>query len=123
MQKKGVIPLSAMIDQMRQAESMGGIEKIAEHLPHHMVERVKNTGMDNRHFKRMEAVFLSMTPQERDNPGILRASRKQRIAEGAGVAVQMVNQLLRQHEQAQKLLRRVSKNPAVAARVLRGLFN
>ncbi|MGE5088040.1 MAG: signal recognition particle protein, partial [Candidatus Levyibacteriota bacterium] len=68
----------------------------------------------------LEGIINSMTPQERARPELLKASRKRRIAAGAGVSVQEVNQLLNQFEQTQKMMKMVAKGPQ---KMLRGLKN
>ena len=79
--------------------------------------------MDERRIGRIEGIIDSMTPQERAKPDILKASRKRRIAAGAGVTVQEVNQLLNQFEQAQKLMKMVAKgNLGKMMRGMRGML-
>ena len=70
-----------------------------------------NVDMDKaeRDVRRMEAIILSMTPAERRNPDILKASRKKRIAAGSGTSVQDVNRLLKQHRQMQDMMKRMKK--------------
>ena len=75
--------------------------------------------MDERKIGRIEGIIDSMTPGERAKPEIIKASRKRRIATGAGVSVQDVNQLLNQFEQTQKMMKMVSKGGV--AKMLRGM--
>jgi signal recognition particle subunit SRP54 len=63
----------------------------------------------DRQFKRIEAMILSMTPEERRNPRILNASRKKRIARGSGTTVQELNALLKQFQQMQRMMKQLSK--------------
>jgi signal recognition particle subunit SRP54 len=65
--------------------------------------------MDDKQIRRIEGIINSMTPQERAKPELLKASRKRRIAAGAGVSVQEVNRLLAQFEQTQKMMKMMSK--------------
>ncbi|MEK7834522.1 MAG: signal recognition particle protein, partial [Pseudomonadota bacterium] len=65
--------------------------------------------MDDRQMRRLEGIINSMTPQERTRPELIKASRKRRIATGAGVSVQEVNRLLAQFEQAQKMMKMMAK--------------
>lgn len=116
------LELSDMIDQMREAEKMGGLDKMVGHLPTKMAQKINAAELDPRMFKRMEAIFLSMTKFERRNPSLIKASRKVRIASGAGVEVQQVNQLLTQHAQANKIMKKAVKNPAAAMSMMRGLL-
>lgn len=117
------LQLSDMIEQMRQAEKMGGVEKIADQLPSHLAGKLKNANIDPRIFKLMEAIYLSMTKFERLNPSHIKGNRKQRIAGGAGVELQQVNQLLAQHSQANKFMKKAAKNPMAAMNAMRGMFN
>ena len=64
--------------------------------------------VDEKSMARTEAIILSMTPKERENPGIIAASRKRRIAAGAGVKVEDVNRLLKSFEQMQKMIKQLS---------------
>ena len=116
------LELGDMIDQIRQAQKMGGLEKIAEHLPTQMQGRIKANSPSPKIFAHMEAVYLSMTRFERSNPQLLKASRKARIAAGAGVEVATVNRLLKQHAQASKLMKTAAKNPAAAMNAMRGML-
>ena len=75
--------------------------------------------MDERRIARIEGIINSMTPAERARPDILKASRKRRIAAGAGVSVQQVNQLLAQFEQTQKMMKMVAKGGM--QKMLRGM--
>jgi signal recognition particle subunit SRP54 len=65
--------------------------------------------VDEKHVKRSLAIISSMTPKERRNPDLIKASRKNRIAGGSGVQVQDVNKLLKQHQEMQRMLKQVSK--------------
>ena len=65
--------------------------------------------LDGSVFKRQEAIILSMTPRERRNPDLIKASRKKRIAAGSGVSVQDVNKLLKQYEQMAEMMKRMKK--------------
>ena len=116
------LQLSDMIEQLRQAESMGGIDKIAGQLPTHLAHKVKASNIDPRLFKRMEAIYNSMTKFERLNPQYIKASRKKRIADGAGVEIQQVNQLLTQHAQANKLMRKAARNPVAGMNLMRNML-
>ena len=81
---------------------------------------LKNVQLDEKAMGRTEAIILSMTPKERENPGIIGASRKKRIAAGAGLKVEDVNRLLKSFEQMQKMMRQFTKNPKAFSRMLRG---
>jgi signal recognition particle subunit SRP54 len=92
----------AQIGQMRK---MGGISAMLDKLPAELARAAQGTNVDERKIARVEGIIDSMTPAERTKPEILKASRKRRIATGAGVSVQEVNQLLNQFEQAQKMMK------------------
>ena len=78
-------------------------------LPAELARAAQSATMDERRIGRLEGIINSMTPQERAKPEFLKASRKRRIAAGAGVSVQEVNQLLNQFEQTQKMMKMVAK--------------
>ena len=78
-------------------------------LPAELARAAQSATVDERRIGRLEGIINSMTPQERAKPELLKASRKRRIAAGAGVSVQEVNQLLNQFEQTQKMMKMVAK--------------
>ena len=93
-------------DQLVQMKSMGSIESILAQLPGG--GNLKGVKVDEKQMARTEAIILSMTPKERENAGIIGASRKKRIAAGAGVKVEDVNRMLKSFEQMQKLIKQFS---------------
>ncbi len=97
--RKGKFDLDDLAEQLAQAEKIGGIGGILGMLPGvgKLKEQMAAANIDDRILKRQRAIILSMTPQERRNPDILKASRKKRIAAGAGSTVEQVNKLLKQH--------------------------
>ena len=107
----------AQISQMRK---MGGLAALVDKLPAEIARAAQETSIDERRIARIEGIIDAMTPGERTKPEILKASRKRRIAAGAGVTVQEVNQLLAQFEQTQKMMKLVSKGPQ---KMMRGLRN
>ena len=108
---KGQFDLEDLADQFRQMRKMGGLQGLMGMLPG--VGKVKQqmaaANIDDGILKRQEAIIGSMTQKERRNPKILGASRKRRIAAGAGVGVQDVNRLLKQHKQMASMMKRVKK--------------
>jgi signal recognition particle subunit SRP54 len=106
----------AQIGQMRK---MGGLAGLVDKLPAELARAAQNTTVDERRIARIEGIIDSMTPHERAKPEILKASRKRRIAAGAGVTVQEVNQLLNQFEQTQKMMKMVAKGNL--AKMMRGM--
>jgi signal recognition particle subunit SRP54 len=97
--RKGKFDLEDLADQLAQVEKIGGLSGIMGMLPG--IAKMKNqlnaANLDDKIIKRQRAIILSMTPQERRNPDILKASRKKRIAAGSGTRVEDVNRLLKQH--------------------------
>ncbi len=115
--------LSDYLDQLEQADKIGGMDFLLDKLPQKLSQGIRNSDLDNRHLNRQKAVIRSMTHAERMLPEIIKASRRKRIAQGSGVDVQAVNQVLRTFEQTQKMMKRFAKNPAGMARMLQGLFS
>jgi signal recognition particle subunit SRP54 len=109
---KGKFDLQDLCDQLAQMEKIGGIGGIMGLLPGvaKMKDQLAAAGMDDRMVKRQRAIILSMTPKERRNPDLLKASRKRRIAAGAGVKVEEVNRLLKQHRQMADVMKSVAAN-------------
>ena len=93
-------------DQMQQLKAMGPMEDILAQMPGGA--NLKGVKMDEKGMARTEAIILSMTPKERENPNIIGASRKKRIAAGSGVRVEDVNKLLKAFEQMQKMIKQLS---------------
>jgi signal recognition particle subunit SRP54 len=92
--------------QIAQMNKMGGVASLLDKLPANLVGQVDPAKLqDDRQLKRIVGIIDSMTPQERAKPELIKASRKRRIATGAGVPVQAVNQLLSQFEQMQKMMK------------------
>ena len=100
---------------------MGGIAGMLDKLPAELTRMAQGAQVDERRIARIEGIIDSMTPQERAKPEILKASRKRRVAAGAGVTVQEVNQLLNQFEQTQKMMKMVAKGNL--AKMMRGMRN
>ena len=98
--------LQDFYDQMVQMKSMGSMQDILAQLPGGA--GLKNVQLDERAMARTEAIILSMTPYERENPNVIAASRKRRIAAGAGVKVEDVNRLLKSFEQMRAMIRQFS---------------
>ena len=98
---------------------MGGLAGMIDKLPAELARAAQSATVDERRIGRLEGIIDSMTPQERAKPELLKASRKRRIAAGAGVSVQEVNQLLNQYEQTQKMMKMVAKGGM--QKMLRGM--
>ena len=92
--------------QLAQMKKMGGMASLLDKLPAQLAGQIDPAKLqDEKQLRRIEGIINAMTPQERANPALLKASRKRRIAAGAGVPVQSVNQLLAQFEQMQKMMK------------------
>ena len=106
--------------QIEQMTRMGGVASMLDKLPAQLVGQIDPARLqDDRQFKRLAGIINSMTPQERARPELIKASRKRRIAAGAGVPVQAVNQLLNQFEQMQKMMKMMKGGNL--ARMMRGM--
>ncbi|ACK51894.1 signal recognition particle protein [Methylocella silvestris BL2] len=105
--RKGKFDLEDLSDQLAQVEKIGGLGGIMGMLPGmgKIKDQLAAANLDDRIIKRQRAVISSMTPKERRNPDILKASRKKRIAAGSGMKVEDVNKLLKQHRQMADLMK------------------
>jgi signal recognition particle subunit SRP54 len=110
--------------QIAQMKKMGGLQALADKLPGNLAQLAQGAPqMEDKTIRRIEGIIDSMTPQERSKPEIIKASRKRRIAAGAGVTVQEVNRLLTQFEQTQKMMKMVAKGGlAKMMRNMKGMF-
>ena len=104
--KSNKFTLQDFYDQMVQLKSMGSMQELLAHMPGGA--GLKNVQLDEKTMGRTEAIILSMTPRERENPGIIGASRKKRIANGAGVKVEDVNRLLKSFDQMRAIIKQFS---------------
>ena len=100
--------LSDYLDQMKQLKGMGDLESLAGMIPGVDAKALKGAKMDEKALARQEAIILSMTQAERDNPAMLNSSRKKRIAAGSGTSVVDVNRLLKQFEAMQQMMKQFS---------------
>jgi signal recognition particle subunit SRP54 len=103
--------LSDFKEQIGQMRKMGGITSMLDKLPAQFAQAASQmpVGGEDKAIRRIEGIIDSMTPSERSKPDLIKASRKRRIAAGAGVQVQEVNRLLKQFEQTQKMMKQFSK--------------
>jgi signal recognition particle subunit SRP54 len=110
--------------QIVQMKKMGGMSALMDKLPGNLAQMAQSAPqMEDKTIRRIEGIINSMTPQERAKPEILKASRKRRIAAGAGVPVQEVNRLLSQFEQTQKMMKMMAKGGmAKMMRSMKGMF-
>ena len=107
--------LKDFLEQMQQMKKMGPLSNILGMLPG-VGSKLKDVEIDENAFKKPEAIVRSMTPQERRHPDILNASRRKRIAAGAGVTVQDVNALMRQFDQMRQMVKQMMGNKKGAMR-------
>ncbi len=109
--------------QIGQMKKMGGVSALLDKLPGQLAQAAGNVQKDDRQIRRIEGIINAMTPHERARPELIKASRKRRIAAGAGVNVQQVNRLLAQFEQTQKMMKMMAKGGmAKMMRSMKGLF-
>ncbi len=106
--KKGKFDFEDYLESMKQMRNMGGLSSILGMMPG-MGKQMADieSAVDEKQLARMEAIVLSMTPAERQNPKLLNPSRKHRIAVGAGVDIALVNRFIKQFEQSQKMMKQL----------------
>ena len=104
---KDQFTLSDFYQQIQQIKKMGNIKDLASMIPG-MAKAIKDVDIDNNSFKSIEAIILSMTLEERENPQIINGSRRRRIALGSGTTVVEVNRLLKQFEDTRKIMKTVA---------------
>ena len=121
--RKEGMDLSDFLTAMRQIEKLGPLEGIIGMLPGVNAKALKQAkNIDPRRMKHLEAIVLSMTPQERKNPGIINGSRRARIAKGSGRTVTEVNRLLDQFREMQKVMKKFGGAPGGGGKVRPGMF-
>ena len=106
--QSGKFDLEDFLTTMKQIKKLGPLEKILKMLPQARSMGLSNVQVNPKDMAHVEAIVLSMTPKERRNPDILKASRKQRIAKGSGRSVEEVNRLLKQFEQMKQMMKQMS---------------
>ncbi|MCL2004439.1 MAG: signal recognition particle protein [Oscillospiraceae bacterium] len=106
--RAGKFTLTDFLEQMAQLKGMGSMADIAGMLPGVDKHALKNAKFDEKALARTEAMILSMTPKERENPEILNSSRKRRVAAGSGVRVEDINRMLKQYEMMKILARQMA---------------
>ena len=94
------------LTQMENLKKMGSIKDVLGMIPG-LGAKLKNIQIDEKQLDKNKAIIQSMTPQERTNPDIIKASRRQRIAKGSGTTVQDVNQLIKQFEQSKEMMKQL----------------
>ncbi|RHO57393.1 signal recognition particle protein [Ruminococcaceae bacterium AM07-15] len=119
--RSGKLTLTDFYDQLCQLKGMGSMADIAAMIPGAGGKALQGAQVDEKQLARTEAIILSMTPYERDNPEVLNFSRKKRIAAGCGLKVEDVNRLLKQFNATQQLMKQFSGVAKRKGKGLRGL--
>jgi len=114
---EGKFDLDDMLSQIRQVQKMGDLKGLMGMIPGlgAAAKQMAASKIDDGAVKRQEAIILSMTPKERRNPDLIKASRKQRIANGSGTGVSDVNKLLKQHQDMSTMMKRMKKMGGIGA--------
>jgi len=126
--KKGLFTLDDYLSQLRQMKKMGGMEGVLSLLPgvSKIKEEMNNASIDEKIITKNEAVILSMTKKEREDPKVINGSRKKRISAGAGTDVSTINKLLKQFKMTAEMMKKMSKsktNPSSSGAIPDELFN
>lgn len=123
--KKNEFTLEDFLDQLGQIKNMGGVGKVLEMMPGMSGAQMKGVDLEEseKEFRQMEAIIYSMTPEERQNPNVLNASRRKRIAAGCGQPVSKINNLIKKYEETKKMMKHFTNPKAMKKnRMFRGLF-
>ena len=115
--RKNRMTLQDYYEQIQQLRNMGDLSQIAGMMPGNLGRQLQGATIDEKALGHTEAIILSMTPQERENPQILNASRKKRIAAGCGLQVSDVNRLLKQFEMMHELTNQVTRGRGLPGRM------
>lgn len=117
--KKNKFDFNDFLGQISQIRRMGDIKSLMGMIPG-MGKALKDIDLDNSAFNKVEAIILSMTPQERENPELLNMSRKQRIAKGCGQGINEINAFIKQFDQMRKMMHKMSKMPGIGNMAMPG---
>ena len=123
--RKNQFDLNDFLNQMGQINKMGGIAKLIDMIPGISAADKKQIDFEKgkKDLDRMKAIIQSMTNEERENPNILNASRRKRIAAGSGQTVQSINQLIKQFDQMKAMMKQFNNPKALKKnRLFRGLM-
>ncbi|MDB9705411.1 signal recognition particle protein [Pelagibacteraceae bacterium] len=118
--KKGVFTMDTYLSQLRQMKKMGGMEGVMSLLPgvNKMKTQMDNASIDEKMLIENEAVILSMTKKEKENPKIISGSRRKRISQGAGVDVSKINKLLKQFKMMSDMMKKMSQGKKIPSGVM-----
>ena len=121
--KKGSFTFGTYLQQIRQMKKVGGMSGVLSMMPgvSKMKKQIDESNLDESLLNKQEAIILSMTQKERDNPKIIGGSRKKRIANGSGTDISMVNKLLKQHKMMTNVMKKMSKGGREALQGLDGI--
>jgi signal recognition particle subunit SRP54 len=120
--KKEGMDLSDFLNTMRQIEKMGPLEGVLKMLPGVNMKALRQAKMDPKRMRHVEAIVLSMTPQERRDPTLLNGSRRARVARGSGRPINEVNRLLEQFREMQKMMKKMSQGGRMGMPTMPGMF-
>ena len=123
LRKGGGFDLNDLLIQFQQMKAMGGMAGFLDKLPgmsNSQLQQATASGAPEKMMKQMEAIIQSMTPLERHKPDLINGSRKRRIAMGSGVQIQDVNRLLKQHQQMEKMMKKLA-TPSGITKMIRGM--
>jgi len=120
--RKNQFDFEDFLSQLRQIKKMGNMKDLLGMIPG-VGKQIKDMQVDEKQFGKLEAMILSMTPEERNNPDVMTGTRRQRIAKGSGTTIQDVNQFMKQFEEMRKMMKMMNKmgGGAKAARALGGM--
>jgi signal recognition particle subunit SRP54 len=107
--RRNEFTLEDFLKQLKTVRRMGPLQSIMGMIPGLAGHQLSNMKVDERELDRVEAIILSMTPEERRRPELIKGSRRLRIAKGSGTNVQAVNQLVKQFDQMRKLMRQIGR--------------
>ena len=113
--KQGIFTMDSYLAQLRQMKKMGGMEGVMSMLPgvNKMKTKMDQANIDERMLIENEAIILSMTKNEKENPKIISGSRRKRISQGAGVDVSKINKLLKQFKMMSDMMKKMSQGKKI----------
>jgi signal recognition particle subunit SRP54 len=113
--KQGIFTMDSYLSQLRQMKKMGGMEGVMSMLPgvNKMKAKMDQANIDERMLIENEAIILSMTKNEKENPKIISGSRRKRISQGAGVDVSKINKLLKQFKMMSDMMKKMSQGKKI----------
>ena len=118
--KKGIFTMDSYLSQLRQMKKMGGMEGVMSMLPgvNKMREKMDQANIDEKMLIENEALILSMTKQEKENPKIISGSRRKRISQGAGVDVSKINKLIKQFKMMSEMIKKMSQGKKIPSGIM-----